>query len=72
MQYDKLPYVGDICSTGFELRTASADAISAVEIAAGYGDSGKTSAAQLRDFFIACANACHAVTGAAKTVKLAT
>jgi hypothetical protein len=63
MLYDKLPNVGDICSTGFRLRVDCAHAVSAVEIAAGGSASGKASAAKLRDFFIACANAADKAAG---------
>jgi len=63
MLYEKLPNIGDICSTGFSLRVNCADAISAVEIAAGQSASGKTSATALRDYFIACANAADKAAG---------
>ncbi len=74
MLYEKLPYIGGQVTNGFDLRVDAAKAISAVEIQAGYGTSGQASAQALRDFFIACANACNAVApaaDAAKTVKLA-
>ncbi|MCD9228591.1 hypothetical protein ACPPTR_19480 [Ralstonia pseudosolanacearum] len=74
MLYEKLPNVGPYVTNGFDLRVDAARAISAVEIQAGYGASGQGSAQALRDFFVACANACNAVApaaDAAKTVKLA-
>ncbi|BCL97687.1 hypothetical protein ACI2US_03225 [Ralstonia nicotianae] len=74
MLYEKLPNIGEQVTRGFDLRIDAAQAISAVEIQSAYGPSGQASAQKLRDFFIACANACNAVAGAtdaAKTVKLA-
>jgi hypothetical protein len=50
-------------SDGADLRFDAAAAISFVEVAAGRSASGKTSAALLRDFFIACANASDIAAG---------
>lgn len=71
MLYDKLPNVGDICSSGFDLRVDCAQAVSAVEIAAGSGASGLTSAAKLRDFFIAAANAADKAAGGSGSAVIA-
>jgi len=65
-----LPSLERTVSGGAELRYATSDAISFVQVAAQRSDSGKNSAAVLRDFFIAAANAAHAATGAAGTVAL--
>ncbi|MEX3785579.1 hypothetical protein [Paraburkholderia sp. BR14374] len=58
-----LPNISNIVSEGDDLRQDTADAITAVEIVAAYGAGGKASAGQLRDFFIAAANAAHKATG---------
>ncbi|KVM61733.1 hypothetical protein WJ58_04020 [Burkholderia ubonensis] len=67
-----LPDIRTVYSDGDDLRWDAAQAVTAVEIAASRGAGGVVSAAKLRDFFIAAANAAHAATGdTLKTVKLA-
>jgi hypothetical protein len=63
-----LPSLERTVSTGAALRFASSDAISYVEVAAQRADSGKVTAAKLRDFFIACANAADKAAGGAGDV----
>jgi hypothetical protein len=48
---------------GFDLRVAAARAISHIELAAANGSQDMTAAADLRAFFLACADACGAVMG---------
>lgn len=62
MNYADLVSPG-IVNGGFRLRLDCAKAISAVEIVAQTGPSGVTTAQNLRDFFIACANAADKAAG---------
>ncbi|EML1602123.1 hypothetical protein CPT_Paku_051 [Burkholderia phage Paku] len=67
-----LPNIREVYGQGDDLRWDASQAVTAVELAAARGAGGVTSAATLRDFFIAAANAAHAATGdKTKTVKLA-
>lgn len=66
-----LPSLERTISGGADLRFDSADAISFVEVAAARSQSGKMSAAGLRDFFIAAANAAHVASGQPGTVLVA-
>lgn len=67
MDYVKLPSPGQV-NRAFDLRKDAARAISAVQLAAGYGAGGVASAATLRDFFIACAAACNTAAGQTSTI----
>ena len=75
MNYVDLPNISLVTSNHFSLRVDCAKAISAVEIQAQRAASGTDSAIQLRDFFIACANAADKAaggTGTAVTKKATT
>ncbi|HEF4776436.1 hypothetical protein KTE28_18330 [Burkholderia multivorans] len=63
MLVTNLPDIRLAYSDGDDLRWDTAQAITAVEIAASRGDGGKASAAALRDFFIAAANAANVASG---------
>jgi hypothetical protein len=63
MLVTKLPRIEHIVSDGGDLREDTAGCISAIEVVAARGVSGKASAGVLRDFFIAAANACDVAAG---------
>jgi hypothetical protein len=63
MRADALPSLERCVSGGADLRYDAADAISYVQLAAPKGSGGVASAKKLRDFFIACANACDTAAG---------
>jgi len=63
MLLTKLPDIQKVVSDGDDLRADTADAITAVEIAAKRSASGLAAAGKLRDFFIAAANAADRAAG---------
>ncbi|KVD50610.1 hypothetical protein BGV67_02750 [Burkholderia ubonensis] len=72
MLVTNLPNIREAYAQGDDLRWDTSQAVTRVEEAAARGAGGVASAATLRDFFIAAANAAHAATGdKLKTVKLA-
>ncbi|HDR9131376.1 hypothetical protein [Burkholderia vietnamiensis] len=58
-----LPDIRLVYSDGDDLRWDTAQAVTAVELAAARGAGGVASAKALRDFFIAAANLCDAAGG---------
>ncbi|KAF1043420.1 MAG: hypothetical protein GAK35_02204 [Herbaspirillum frisingense] len=72
MKYVDLPNLALVTSNHFDLRVDCARAISNVEIQASRAASGKDSATQLRDFFLACANAADKAAGGTGTIAATT
>ena len=72
MRIDQLPALERVAVWGGNIRIEAATLISMVEINATRGDGGIDSATKARDFFVACAQACHKAAGATGTVGIVT